>query len=103
MASFLLLHVFSKIRGWPNNPLASTYSTTFRFKLFGYHIHQNTFTEDTDLKIADVGTETRLVESIQYSNLRLTSSRNWLTDLSDQLSGSSHLDGLDISFYATPP
>ncbi|CAH0026872.1 unnamed protein product [Clonostachys rhizophaga] len=55
--------------------------------IFGYHTHPSIPTDDAKLKIADVGTGTG----------------TWLTDLSSRLPSTVELDGLDISFHATPP
>ncbi|CAF9926351.1 hypothetical protein IMSHALPRED_006938 [Imshaugia aleurites] len=56
-------------------------------ELFGYLTHPDIPTRDPHLKIADVGTGTGI----------------WLTELGGRLPKSVHLDGLDISFHATPP
>ncbi|PWY90621.1 hypothetical protein BO94DRAFT_623364 [Aspergillus sclerotioniger CBS 115572] len=56
-------------------------------ELFGYHIHPTIPTNHRNLRIADIGTGTGI----------------WLTDLARRLPSTVSLDGLDISFGATPP
>ncbi|EAW07821.1 uncharacterized protein ACLA_025380 [Aspergillus clavatus NRRL 1] len=57
-------------------------------QLFGYHIHPSIPVSDVNnLRIADVGTGTGI----------------WLTDLTDTFPSTVQLDGLDVSFDATPP
>ncbi|KAI1325558.1 S-adenosyl-L-methionine-dependent methyltransferase [Xylariaceae sp. FL0255] len=56
-------------------------------QLFGYHIHPDIPIVGPQHRIADVGTGTGV----------------WLADISTRLPASVQLDGLDISFKATPP
>ncbi|KAI1496242.1 S-adenosyl-L-methionine-dependent methyltransferase [Biscogniauxia marginata] len=56
-------------------------------QLFGYLTHPKIPTDNPNIRIADVGTGTGI----------------WLTDIGAQLPSSVQLDGLDISFDATPP
>ncbi|KAB8258652.1 S-adenosyl-L-methionine-dependent methyltransferase [Aspergillus pseudonomiae] len=56
-------------------------------ELFGYHTHPDIHTSDPNLKVADVGTGTGI----------------WLTDLARRLPQTVQLDGIDITFEATPP
>lgn len=56
-------------------------------ELFGYLTHPDIPTGNPHLKVADVGTGTGI----------------WLTDLGSRLPKSVHLQGLDVSFHATPP
>ncbi|KAJ8117548.1 hypothetical protein ONZ43_g4185 [Nemania bipapillata] len=56
-------------------------------KIFGYRIHPHFSVEDTDLRIADMGTGTNV----------------WLIGLAARLPASVQLEGLDISFDATAP
>lgn len=82
-------------------------------ELFGYHLHPKIPTEGPQLKIADVGTGTGYVRchtssSVELCDLvmwyaALTLGSIWLTDLEKRLPKSVGLDGLDISFDATPP
>ncbi|KAI4263041.1 MAG: hypothetical protein L6R42_001800 [Xanthoria sp. 1 TBL-2021] len=71
--------------------------------LFGYHIHPNISTENSHLRIADVGTGTGSVKNGIMQSESSQVVRIWLTDLSAQLPPSVRLDGLDISSIATPP
>ncbi|PSN72074.1 hypothetical protein BS50DRAFT_607536 [Corynespora cassiicola Philippines] len=56
-------------------------------QLFGYLTHPKVSLKSPNLRIADVGTGTCI----------------WLTDLAAKLPKSVQLDGLDVSFGATPP
>ncbi|KAJ5659893.1 hypothetical protein N7507_006344 [Penicillium longicatenatum] len=56
-------------------------------EMHGYLVHPSIPIDKPDLRIADVGTGTAI----------------WLTDLAHQLPSTVSLDGLDISFEATPP
>ncbi|KAI0798925.1 S-adenosyl-L-methionine-dependent methyltransferase [Xylaria sp. FL0064] len=56
-------------------------------EIFGYRIHPRFSVEDTDLRIADVGTGTSV----------------WLTDLAARMPATVKLEGLDVSFEATAP
>ncbi|KAE8374948.1 hypothetical protein BDV26DRAFT_268828 [Aspergillus bertholletiae] len=56
-------------------------------ELFGYHIHPTIPTNSPTLRIADIGTGTTV----------------WLTDQARRLPSTVLLEGLDISFDASPP
>ncbi|KAE8138749.1 hypothetical protein BDV38DRAFT_291811 [Aspergillus pseudotamarii] len=56
-------------------------------ELFGYHIHPTIPTTSPTLRIADIGTGTGV----------------WLTDQARRLPSTVFLEGLDVSFDATPP
>ncbi|KAI1410802.1 UMTA methyltransferase family protein [Hypoxylon sp. FL1857] len=59
----------------------------FWTKLFGYLIHPKIPTENSSLRVADVGAGTGI----------------WLHDVGDKLGKSSQLVALDVSFDAAPP
>lgn len=56
-------------------------------ELFGYLLHPQIPTTNTNLRVADVGTGTGA----------------WLTSLGANLPSTAQLDGLDVSLQATPP
>jgi hypothetical protein len=72
-------------------------------QLFGYHIHPSIAVKDVEnLRIADVGTGTGYVNP-NCSMATTHMDRIWLTDLVDKFPATVQLDGLDLSFDATPP
>ena len=72
-------------------------------KLFGYLTHPDIPTRDPHLRVADVGTGIGLVLILGLTGSFSQLGSIWLTDLGDRLPKSVRLDGLDVSFHATPP
>ncbi|OJJ67431.1 hypothetical protein ASPBRDRAFT_34279 [Aspergillus brasiliensis CBS 101740] len=65
--------------------------------VFEHHIHPDIGTDDTNMRIADVGTGT----ACNVLGNKYTSSI-WLTDLAHKLPEFVRLDGFDVSFDAAP-